>query len=61
MPGLQGKSQSGRVDVPRECPGCLPVHTMEALEPLGSQLPEGLKRFWALNLSSDSFALIRRK
>lgn len=31
MPKLQGKSQPGRVRAPRECPGCLPVHTMEAL------------------------------
>lgn len=31
MPGLQGKSQPGRVVAPRECPGCLPVHTVEAL------------------------------
>lgn len=31
MPGLQGKSHPGRVEAPRECPGCLPVHTVEAL------------------------------
>ena len=31
MPGLQDKSQPGRAGAPRECLGCLPVHTMEAL------------------------------
>lgn len=31
MPGLQGKSQPGMVGAPRECLGCLPVHTVEAL------------------------------
>lgn len=31
MPGLQGKSQPGRVGAPRECLGCLPVHTVEVL------------------------------
>lgn len=31
MPGLQGKSQPDKVRAPRECPGCLLFHTMEAL------------------------------
>ena len=56
MPGLQDKSQPGRARAPRECLGCLPVHTMEALallEPPVSQRLKGLRGLWPLHFGSE--------
>lgn len=60
MPGLQGKSQPGKVEVPRECRRYQPVHTVQSLtslEPLSSQLPKGLKGFGSLGLRMEGFVL----
>lgn len=60
MPGPQGKSQPGKVEVPRECRRYQPVHTVQSLtslEPLSPQLPKGLKGFGSLGLRMEGFVL----
>lgn len=60
MPGPQGKSQPGKVEVPRECRRYQPVHAVQpltSLEPLSSQLPRGLKGFGSLHLRIEGFVL----
>lgn len=60
MPGPPGKSQPGKVEVPRECRRYQPVHTVQSLtsvEPLSSQFPRGLKGFGSLPLRIEGFVL----